>query len=62
MNNNEHPRVLILPDATWADDNNIGNAFSSLFEGWLKDKIAMIYARLICLTLLYVMFFSNIRK
>ena len=45
MNNNEHPRVLILSDATWADENNIGNTFSNLFEGWPKDKIAMIYAR-----------------
>lgn len=45
MNNNEYPRVLILSDATWADDNNIGNTFSNLFLGWPKDKIAMIYAR-----------------
>ena len=45
MNSNEHPRVLILSDATWADENNIGNTFSNLFEGWPKDKIAMIYAR-----------------
>ena len=45
MNSNEYPRVLILSDATWADENNIGNTFSNLFEGWPKDKIAMIYAR-----------------
>lgn len=45
MNNNEHPRVLIISDATWADENNIGNTFSNLFEDWSKDKIAMIYAR-----------------
>ena len=45
MNNNEHPRVLIISDATWADENNIGNTFSNLFEDWPKDKIAMIYAR-----------------
>ena len=41
MNNNEYPRVLIISDATWADENNIGNTFSNLFEGWPKDKIAI---------------------
>lgn len=45
MKNDKHPRVLIISDATWADDNNIGNTFSNLFEGWPKEKIAMIYAR-----------------
>lgn len=45
MNNNEYPRVLILSDATWADENNIGNTFSNLFADWPKDKIAMVYAR-----------------
>ena len=45
MNNNGHPRVLIISDATWADENNIGNTFSNLFEDWPKDKIAMVYAR-----------------
>ncbi len=41
----EYPKILILSDAAWTDDNNIGNTFSNLFKGWPKDKIAMIYAR-----------------
>lgn len=45
MNIDNYPRILIVSDATWADDNNIGNTFSNLFLGWPKDKIAMIYAR-----------------
>lgn len=45
MNIDNYPKILIVSDATWADDNNIGNTFSNLFLGWPKDKIAMIYAR-----------------
>lgn len=45
MKNDKHPRVLIISDATWTDENNIGNTFSNLFEDWPKEKIAMIYAR-----------------
>jgi len=45
MNSSGYPRVLIISDAAWADENNIGNTFSNLFEGWPKSKIAMIYAR-----------------
>lgn len=40
-----YPKILIVSDAAWADDNNIGNTFSNLFQGWPKEKIAMIYAR-----------------
>lgn len=38
-------KLLILSDATWSDDNNIGNTFTNLFKGWPKEKIAMVYAR-----------------
>ncbi len=41
----EYPNILLISDATWADDNNIGNTFSNLFQFWSKDKLAMIYAR-----------------
>ena len=36
---------MLVSDATWADDNNIGNTFSNLFSSWDKEKLAMIYAR-----------------
>lgn len=45
MKLDEYPKILIVSDAAWRDDNNIGNTFSNLFKGWPKDKIAMIYAR-----------------
>ena len=41
----EYPRLLLISDATWADDNNIGNTFINLFRDWPKENIAMIYAR-----------------
>ncbi|NLY70922.1 MAG: glycosyltransferase [Clostridiales bacterium] len=41
----EYPRLLLISDATWADDNNIGNTFTNLFRDWPKENIAMIYAR-----------------
>lgn len=45
MNGDNRPKILIISDATWSDDNNIGNTFSNLFRDWPKDKIGMIYAR-----------------
>ena len=46
MNSNKkYPKVLLISDATWSDNNNIGNTFSNLFSDWPKNKIAMIYAR-----------------
>lgn len=45
MNLDNSPKVLIVSDATWADDNNIGNTFSNLFKDWPKNKIGMIYTR-----------------
>ena len=45
MNSNNYPRILLVADAAWADNNNIGNTFTNLFEGWPKENIAMIYAR-----------------
>lgn len=45
IDNREYPKVLLVSDATWADDNNIGNTFSNLFGNWDGDKLAMIYAR-----------------
>lgn len=45
MNLDNNPKVLIVSDATWADDNNIGNTFSNLFKDWPKNKIGMIYTR-----------------
>lgn len=41
----DFPRVLLVSDATWADNNNIGNTFSNLFGNWDPEKIAMVYAR-----------------
>ena len=46
MNNKlNYPRVLLVSDATWSDDNNIGNTFSNLFGNWDSDSLALIYAR-----------------
>ena len=46
MNSNKnYPKVLLISDATWSENNNIGNTFSNLFSDWPKNKIAMIYAR-----------------
>lgn len=44
-NNLKYPRVLLVSDATWSDDNNIGNTFSNLFGNWDSDSLALIYAR-----------------
>lgn len=41
----EYPKVLIITDAAWRDDNNIGNTFSNIFQNWPIEKIASIYAR-----------------
>lgn len=43
--NKYYPKILIVSDATWTDDNNIGNTFTNLFSDWPKNRIAMIYAR-----------------
>lgn len=43
--NKKYPRVLLVSDATWSDDNNIGNTFSNLFGNWDSDSLALIYAR-----------------
>ena len=45
MNEDNYPKILLISDAAWADNNNIGNTFTNLFKGWPKDKLAMIYAR-----------------
>lgn len=45
MNLDNSPKILIVSDATWADDNNIGNTFSNLFKDWPKNNIGMIYTR-----------------
>lgn len=42
---NNIPKVLIVCDAPWQENNNIGNTFTNLFEGWPQDKIAMVYAK-----------------
>lgn len=41
----DYPKVLLVSDATWSDDNNIGNTFSNLFGNWDSEKLALIYAR-----------------
>lgn len=41
----KYPKVLLVSDATWANNNNIGNTFSNLFGDWRADRIAMVYAR-----------------
>lgn len=45
MKQTEYPRILIVSDAVWADDNNIGNTLTNLLEDWPKEKLAMVYAR-----------------
>lgn len=45
MNLKKNPKILIISDATWADNNNIGATFSNLFQGYPKENLAMIYAR-----------------
>lgn len=45
MKEDNYPRILLISDAAWADNNNIGNTFTNLFKGWPRDKLAMIYAR-----------------
>ncbi|WP_203332251.1 hypothetical protein [Planococcus beigongshangi] len=45
MTVNTYPNVLIISDATWSNNNNIGNTYSNLFGDWPEEKISIIYTR-----------------
>lgn len=44
MNENK-PKVLIVTDAAWEDDNNIGNTLSNIFSGWSPQNLALVYGK-----------------
>ena len=39
------PKVLIVCDSPWKENNNIGNTLSNIFKDWPKEKLALIYAK-----------------
>lgn len=43
--NFNNKKIMVISDASWRDDNNIGNTFNDIFQNHPKEDIAFIYGR-----------------